>query len=145
MKQEEKEIVDALRAKMTPEDVARLQTNLKALDEYEKTVQETKDFHIDLTTTEKDVIREALVKMCWLFEHGFLENPKWHGRFNVLQMAFPMSINGAVSSLEVAIFEWRQVFVALRNMLQLDYSEIEKMKFRDLAKKINDVLPSEGG
>ena len=104
-------------------------------------MREAENFNIELTTPEKDVIREALVKMCLLFESGKLNNPRWHGVFQNLQMEFPLPVMGGESAKNVAIYEWRQVVVALRSMLQLEYSEIEKMKFRDLAKKISDSLP----
>lgn len=143
MAQEEKKVLEALKEKMSPMNFSKLLDGLRELDEYEQVMRDAKDFDIDLTTVEKDVIREALVKMCWLFENEFLHNPKWHRRFQSLQMAFPLPFSGEGSS-EIAIFEWKQIVVALRNMLQLDYSEIEQMKFRDLAQKINDALSSEG-
>jgi hypothetical protein len=130
-----------LKEKMTPEDFDKLQKNVQELEVYEKVMREAENFNIELTTPEKDVIREALVKMCLLFESGKLNNPRWHGVFQNLQMEFPLPVMGGESAKNVAIYEWRQVVVALRSMLQLEYSEIEKMKFRDLAKKISDSLP----
>lgn len=139
---EEKErLFRLLKEKMSPEDFDKMQKNIQELEEYEKVMRETENFNIDLTTTEKDVVRQALVKMCFLFEKGELNNPKWHGIFQRLQMAFHLPVMGGESAKDVAIYEWRQVLVALRNMLQLEYSEIEKRKFRDLAKKISDSLP----
>ena len=139
---EEKErLFHYLKEKMKPEDFEKFKQNVQDLEEYAKAKRETEDFYIDLTTTEDDVIREALVKMCFLFESGELDDPKWHAVFQNLQMEFPLPMMGGESAKNIAIYEWRQVVVALRNMLQLDYTEIEKMKFRDLAKKINESLP----
>ena len=61
---EEKErLFRFLKEMMTPEDFDKLQKNVPGPEEYEKAKRETEDFYIDLTTTEDDVIREALVKM----------------------------------------------------------------------------------
>ena len=141
MNQEEKKCFEELKKEIPSENYAKLQSNLRELEDYEKVMRETEDFDINLTTTEKDVIREALVKMCWLFENDFLEDPKWHGVFQSLMMVVPLPTSGLGSSDSIAIFEWRRIIVALRNMLQLEYSEIEKMKFRDLAQKISEHLP----
>lgn len=139
--EEKKRLFRFLKEKMTPEDFDKLQKDVQELEEYEKVMREAENFHIDLTTTEEDVIREALVKMCDLFESGELYNPKWHAVFLNLQTEFPLPLTGVNPANDIAVYEWRQVVVALRNMLQLEYSEIENMKFRDLAKKISDSLP----
>lgn len=139
---EEKErLFHYLKEKMKPEEFEKFKQSVHELEEYAKAKRETEDFYIDLTTTEDDVIREALVKMCFLFERGELNDPKWHRIFLNLQAEFPLPLSGAKVENNLPIYEWRQVLVALRNMLQLEYSEIEKRKFRDLAKKISDSLP----
>lgn len=139
---EEKErLFHYLKEKMKPEEFEKFKQSVQELEEYAKAKRETEDFYIDLTTTEDDVIREALVKMCFLFESGELNNPKWHAVFLNLQTEFPLPLTGVKPTNDIPVYEWRQVVVALRNMLQLEYSAIEKMKFRSLAKKISDSLP----